>query len=389
LPHACNQTERNRGELAVIPRDIMRIGILLPTSFAVGSRGSGILEQARRQAEALESLGHTVVRLNPWEWQDARQLDVLHFYLGGPSMTGVVEHRDLRKPGVLVFAPIIDSNQSFAAYRSAAALGGLSARFSTVPGVLRRQALASHVVVCRSSHEVERVSRGLGIALDKIAVVLNGCPPSVPAPQISGEIRTNLQLPSEFVLHISAFTQERKNVLKLIEATRRLGYPLVIAGSAKSGPVMTEIERHAQGNDRLRVLGFIDEPTKAALYSLCRVFCLPSIHEGTGLAALEAGAAGASVVITRNGGTRDYFLDHAEYVDPRSAQSIQDGIARAWHKPQGGGLREHIARRLSWLESGKSLEQVYLSHLEQKSRRAAGGSVPAAGNEAEQRAGFV
>jgi glycosyltransferase involved in cell wall biosynthesis len=366
----------------------MRIGILLPTSFAVGSRGSGIVEQARRQAEALECLGHTVVRLNPWEWQDERQLDVLHFYLGGPSMAGVVEHRDLRKPGVLVFAPIIDSNQSFAAYRSAAALGGLSARLSTVPGILRRQALASDVVVCRSSHEVERVSRGLGIALDKIAVVLNGCPLSVPAPDTAGEIRDSLQLPSEFVLHISAFTQERKNVLKLIEATRRLGYPLVIAGTAKPGSVMTEIERDARGNKRLRVLGFIDEPTKAALYSLCRVFCLPSIHEGTGLAALEAGAAGASVVITRNGGTRDYFLDHAEYVDPRSVQSIQDSIAKAWHKPQGEGLREHIARRLSWLESGKSLEQVYLSHL-QKSRRALGGPAATAGTDADERARFV
>src|SRR5580698_4005072 len=372
-----------------IAHNTMRIGFLLPTSFAVGSRGSGIVEQARRQAEALESLGHTVVRLNPWEWKDERQLDVLHFYLGGPSMAGVVEHRDPRKPGVLVFAPIIDSNQSFVAYRSAAALGALSTRFSTVPGILRRQALGSHVVVCRSSHEVQRVSRGLGIPFDKIAVVLNGCPPSAQASAATDDIRNRLQLPDEFVLHISAFTQERKNVLKLIEATQRLGYPLVIAGTAKPGDIMTEIERHARGNERLRILGFIDEPTKAALYSLCRVFCLPSIHEGTGLAALEAGAAGANVVITRNGGTRDYFLDHAEYVDPRSVQNIHDGIARAWHKPRGDGLREHIARRLSWLESGKSLEQVYLSHLEQKSRRTAGGLAPADGTEAEQRARFV
>jgi glycosyltransferase involved in cell wall biosynthesis len=367
----------------------MRIGFLLPTSFAVGTRGSGIVEQARRQAEALESLGHTVVRLNPWEWQDERQLDVLHFYLGGPSMTGVVEHRDLRKPGVLVFAPIIDSNQAFAAYRGAAALGGLSGRFTTIPGILRRQALASHVVVCRSSHEVQRVSRGLGIPFDKIAVVLNGCPPSVEAADTWGEIRDRLQLPSEFVLHISAFTQERKNVLKLIEATRRLDYPLVIAGTAKPGPIMAEIERHSRGDDRLRILGFVDEPTKAVLYSLCRVFCLPSVHEGTGLAALEAGAAGASVVITRNGGTRDYFLDHAEYIDPRSVQSIQDGIARVWHAPRDDGLRQHIAQRLSWLESGKSLEQVYLSHLERRSRRAAGAPAPAAGAEADQRARWV
>src|SRR5580698_8688632 len=124
-----------------IAHNTMRIGFLLPTSFAVGSRGSGIVEQARRQADALESLGHTVVRLNPWEWQDERELDVLQFFLGGPAMAGLVEHRNLCKPGVLVFAPIIDSNESFLAYRIAASLGGLSGRFSTVPGILRRQAL--------------------------------------------------------------------------------------------------------------------------------------------------------------------------------------------------------------------------------------------------------
>jgi glycosyltransferase involved in cell wall biosynthesis len=351
----------------------MRIGILLSTHFSVGSRGSGIAEQARRQADALESLGHTVLRLNPWEWQDERQLDVLHFYLGGPNMVGLVEHRNLSKPGVLVFAPIIDSNQSFAAYRCAAALGGLSARFSTVPGILRRQALASDAVVCRSSHEAQRVSRGLGVPIDKVSVVLNGCPPSIPAPETASALRDRLQLPSDFVLHISAFTQERKNVLKLIDATRQLGYPLVIAGTSKAGAVMTEIERHARGNDRLRILGFIDEPTKAALYSLCRVFSLPSTHEGTGLAALEAGAAGARVVITRNGGTRDYFLEHAEYIDPRSVESIRDGIARAWQAPPDARLRQHIVQRLSWLESARSLEQVYSSRLERKVRSAVGG----------------
>jgi glycosyltransferase involved in cell wall biosynthesis len=347
----------------------MRIGFLLPAGFAVGSRGSGIAEQARRQAEALESLGHTVIRLNPWEWQDERELDVLQFYLGGPAMAGVVEHRNLSKPGLLVFAPIIDSNESFAAYRLAAALGGLSSRISTVPAILRRQALASDVVICRSTHEMQRISRGLGVPPGKTAIVLNGCPPCGKFAGDPAELRRNWQLPAEFVLHISAFTQERKNVLRLIEATERLGYPLVLAGTAKPGPILSEIERRARGNDRIRILGFVDEPTKAALYELCRVFCLPSTHEGTGLAALEAAAAGAHVVITRNGGAPDYFLDHAQYVDPRSVESIQSALARAWAAPKDGQLRDHIARRLSWSESGKSLERLYLTLLRRDRRQ--------------------
>lgn len=348
----------------------MRIGFLLPASFAVGTRGNGIAEQARRQAEALENLGHEVIRLDPWKWHDERELDVLHFYLGGPSMAGV-ESRNLSKPGLLVFSPIIDSNQSFAAYRFAAALGGISSRFATIPGMLRRQALASDVVVCRSTHESQRLARGLGISPGKIAMVLNGCPAKSgrPEPEVLDAVRERLRLPQDFLLHISAFTQERKNVLRLVKATQPLGYPLVIAGTSRPGPVLTELEEHARGNDQLRILGFVDEATKAALYSLCRVFCLPSTHEGTGLVALEAGAAGANLVITRNGGPPDYFLDYVEYVDPGSVQSIRDGISRAWRTPRNDRLQRHIAERLTWAQSGRCLERLYSTRLEQKLQR--------------------
>ena len=364
----------------------MRIGFLLPADFAVGSRASGILEQARRQAEALEDLGHTVLRLTPWEWQDERELDVLHFYLGGPALAGVVEHRNLSKPGVLVFSPIIDSNESFVAYRLAAALGEISTRFTTVPGILRKQARGSDVVICRSNHEVQRVSRGLGIPAAKTAIVLNGSPPCGHAPADLPEVRARLDLPEQFVLHISAYTQERKNVLRLIEATERLGYPLVLAGTAKPGAILAEIHKRARGNSRLRILGFVDERTKAALYWLCRVFCLPSIHEGTGLAALEAGAAGARVVITRNGGAPDYFLDHAEYVDPRSVASIQSALATAWAAPKDDRLRSRITQQLSWAESGKSLERLYMSLLERKIAHAARGLEPLIAAQQAQRA---
>lgn len=365
----------------------MRIGFLLPADFAVGSRASGIAEQARRQADALEGLGHAVVRLNPWEWQDERELDVLQFFLGGPAMADLAAHRNLCKPGLLVFAPIIDSNQSFRAYRLAATAGGLASRFFTVPGILRRQALASDVVICRSSHEAQRVVRGLGVPAENTAIVLNGCAAPAEFRDDPAEVRARLGLPEQFVLHVSAFSQERKNVVRLIEATQRLRYPLVLAGAAQPGPILAEIHRRAAGNDRIRILEFVDEPTKAALYALCRVFCLPSTHEGTGLAALEAAAAGAKIVITRNGGAPDYFLNRAEYVDPRSVESIQRAIGRAWMAPRDAELRRHVAQQLSWSESARSLERVYLNVFKSKSRGA--DAATGAGSQAAQRADFA
>lgn len=337
----------------------MRIGFLLPGSFALGNPGNGIAEQARRQAEALERRGHTLVRLNPWQWQDQAELDVLHFFLGGATLQGITSlAREEAQRTLLVFAPIIDSNQSYVSYRLAALAGNLFPRVMTVPGILRDQAQGSHVVLCRSTHERERLVRGLGVEPEKVECVLNGCPAAMSCDDIES-VRQRLQLPPEFVLHVSAFTQERKNVLRLVEALEPLRLPLVIAGSSAPNRILSILERKVRDGARIHMLGFVDAQTKAALYRMCRVFCLPSVHEGTGLAALEAAAHGARVVITRNGGTRDYFLDHAEYVDPFSVPSIREGVSRAWRRLDGGQLQRHVNERLTWDASAAALERIY------------------------------
>lgn len=351
------------------PHDRLRIGMLLPSTFALGNPGNGIAEQAHRQAEALEQLGHAVIRLNPWEWQDESELDVLHFYQGGPNLMTATHGRQLTKPGLLVFSPIIDSNQSFFSYRLAARLGSLSARFSNAPATLQRQARDSDVVICRSQHERERMVAGLDIPQEKTAIVLNGCPlPSSDIGSLRG-IGETLGLPRDFVLHVSAFTQDRKNVVRLAQAADQLGLPLVVAGRPTPGAVLDELQSRAQRSNRLRLLGFVDAHTKAALYALCRVFCLPSSHEGTGLAALEAGAHGASLVITRNGGPKDYFREHAEYVDPFDVNDIKLALQRAWDRPKSDALKQHISNNLTWDHSARALEQVYKQGLANKAVR--------------------
>ena len=348
----------------------MHIGMLLPSVFSIDNPGNGIAEQARQQADGLERLGHTVVRLNPWQWQNEHEFDVLHVYLGGLALHHITHDRQLRKPGLLVFSPIIDSNQANFSYRTAALLGRLSSRVFTVPGSLRDQARGSHLVVCRSRHERERITRGLGVAIEKTEIVLNGCHPvsniSVDIPRI----RRELDLPAEFLLHISAYTQPRKNVLRLVEAAKQLGYPLVIAGRSTPGGILHCLERESHKNKSLRLLGFVDSATKNALYAMCKVFCLPSIHEGTGLVALEAGAHGANLVITKNGGPPDYFLEHADFVNPTNVNSIKEAIRSAWNKPRNSPLQQHINDTLTWDQSSRALEQAYRRHLSKLNRTA-------------------
>lgn len=343
----------------------MKIGFSLPAIFSFGNPGNGILAQARQQADHLRELGHEVVELNPWRVEDLGSFDVIQFFLGGFAHHGVELLKPYLSRGILVFAPIIDSNEPNSRYRAAAWLGNVHRKLFTIPGVFRQQARSSDLVVCRSRHEQQRIVQGLGIPETKTEIVLNGVSPPESA-EDEAAMQDRFDLPGEYVLHVSAYTQPRKNVIRLLDAVAPLGIPLVIAGHSEPGHVFAEMERRSRRNRQIRILPFLTRDELNSLYARCRVFCLPSVHEGTGLAALEAASHGANVVITSRGGTTDYFAGYAEYVDPFSVESIRTGLSKAWAKPTDGRLRDHVLSRLSWRESARRLAEVYEQRLAHK-----------------------
>ena len=338
----------------------MKIGFLLPGSFAAGNPANGVLAQATNQARALEKAGHTVIRMNPWEPVLKDKIDVLHFFMGGHRLYKIENScRHLKCP--IVFAPIIDSNQTNYNYRLAAFLGELIPKFDTIPGIFRQQALGSDVTVVRSQHEFNRVHKGLGIPADRIHVVLNGVAPLKNAQ--ADRVRLQMKLPERFILNVSAYTQPRKNVAQLIRAVGELGYPLVIAGHAPNDEAKQKIHRLASKYKQIKLLGFLSRETINDLMAACDIFALPSIHEGTGLAALEAAAVGAKVVITKKGGAKDYFGDMVDYVNPIKIESVKKALQRAWLRPKDNHLKSYVENHLSWEKSAERLVEVYQSLL--------------------------
>jgi hypothetical protein len=73
-----------------------------------------------------------------------------------------------------------------------------------------------------------------------------------------------------------------------------------------------------------------------------RVFIIPFWLETPSIAALEAGLAGCTVIITNRGSTREYFGDRALYCDPQNVTSIRMALDRALELERTHGL----ARRL-------------------------------------------
>ena len=80
------------------------------------------------------------------------------------------------------------------------------------------------------------------------------------------------------------------------------------------------------------LIGSLDNQSEmlASAYAASDTFVLPSQFETPGISALEAALAGAKIVITPYGGTKEYFKNMAEYVDSGSSEAIKAGIEKSW-----------------------------------------------------------
>lgn len=163
-----------------------------------------------------------------------------------------------------------------------------------------------------------------------------------------------------FVLFVGRI-EPRKNLHSLIQACRSLSVSLVVIGAAPRGRADYEALCRRLAGKCATWTGEVehDDPLLESAYAAARVTALPSWFETPGLAALEGGLAGSAVVVTRNGGTREYFGDHAEYVDPGSVNSIKTAIAKAWREGPDRALARRIASRFTWETAVERTREAY------------------------------
>ncbi len=156
--------------------------------------------------------------------------------------------------------------------------------------------------------------------------------------------------------------EKRKNVLGLIKGFKRakLDTKLVIIGRAAEQEYYRKCK--AEANRDVIFLPEIPKDNQELLrsaYKAAKVIALPSYYETPGLSALEGGLAGANVVITKIGGTHDYFGKDAWYVNPFSLNSISDALINAYEASGSDKLAKHIKKSFTWEEAAKQTLNAY------------------------------
>ncbi len=225
---------------------------------------------------------------------------------------------------------------------------------------LKRSMELADVITPNSEEEITSLSRGFGIPRDKFRKIPNGVEESFYYADPK-EFKTKYGH-EDYLLYTGWIGSARKNTLRLLKALKRIGKKAILIGRVVDEGAYTErCLSFSKQNPNIVILDPIPHTSSllASAYAGCATFVLPSLFETPGLSALEAGLAGANIVITNRGGTKEYYGDMVEYINPRSTTSVVNAINRSIKKDKSERLREYIRNNFLWDNIAERILNTY------------------------------
>ncbi len=215
------------------------------------------------------------------------------------------------------------------------------------------------IVLPNSETEKKVLIKRFGISASKISIVPNGVDKKFLRSNPSEFIKKYKK--KDFVLFVGRI-DPRKNLLKLIRATKELDLELVVIGNV--APFHSDYPKKcldaAKGSKTVFLGSF--PPNSSILssaYAAAKTLALPSWYETPGLVALEAGLAGCNLMITNRGSTKDYFEGFAEFCNPVNFDSIKEALNKAHSRPKSKNLSQHILKNYTWEMVAKKTLEAY------------------------------
>lgn len=289
----------------------MIIGFFL--SYGSFSPTNGIVSQAFTWKKGLEELGHEVVLINSWDKYDWKTIDAFLFYGFSVYSCEFIDILSKVNPNIYV-APILDPDYRVNTLKLYSHWGSCKLRLTNPFYCFRKIKNKIKGVLARSEFEKKYLVDGFGFKDERCTVIPLSCGMD------NNEIDLNKK--ENFCLHISLLCDHRKNVKRLIEASKKYKFQLILAGKLRNEEEKKLLDSWINGAKNITYLGYISEEEKINLYRKAKVFALPSLNEGVGIVALEAASYGCDIVITKLGGPHEYYGNMAKIINPYESDEI-------------------------------------------------------------------
>ncbi len=234
--------------------------------------------------------------------------------------------------------------------------------FPWTPSLRKDMMQLADLLMPNSQAEADQLTQFFQIKRERIRVIPNG----VDAQYEKGnpELFSQRYGLKDFFLCVGRI-EPRKNQLALIRAHRGMERPLVLIGEAVSRYQDYETMCRREAGSNLHFLGYLanDSELLHSAYAACDTFVLPSWFETPGLAALEAGLAGAKIVITQGGSTREYFGEDVQYADPHKISSIRAAMTSSGNASRSNRIKERIRQNYLWEKVAEKVAEGYAELL--------------------------
>ena len=219
----------------------------------------------------------------------------------------------------------------------------------------------------------------MAVEPERVGVLYPGVEPRfmpIHHPATLNPVQSRYGLPERFVLGLGTL-QPRKNFDGLVDAFGRLlaarGHEppfadlhLVIAGG--EGWLHEEITDRIKRSgleQRVHLLGFVEDADLPALYNLASVFAFPSWYEGFGVPLLEAMACGIPVLSADNSSLPEVVGNAGLLVSAGDSEALAGAMAELLSdgelQQRLGRAGQERARRFTWEAAAQQLLETYAS----------------------------
>jgi glycosyltransferase involved in cell wall biosynthesis len=207
--------------------------------------------------------------------------------------------------------------------------------------------------------EGEILVKGLGVDKAKIQVIHNGVEKRFT--EGDSKLFKDKYGLEDFVLYVGHLGSYRKNGVNIIKALQKLDHQAVIIADVLKNKEGNWCRQQITESKNITLIEWIahDDPLLASAYAAANTFILPTMYETPGRAALEAGLANCKIIITPYGGTKEYFRDYVEYVEPRSINAILRSIENTLNQQVSPDLQTHIISNFTWGKIAQKTLDIY------------------------------
>jgi glycosyltransferase involved in cell wall biosynthesis len=182
-----------------------------------------------------------------------------------------------------------------------------------------------------------------GVTSDQVKVL-----PFLPAFYLTREIspeerlrvRTTHQLPDRYLFYPAQFWPHKnhKRIVQAITLLKDHGMRVdVVFCGSHEGTIRTRAFREVMTlasqagiQENIHFRGYVNDQDMSGLYAEAAGLVMPTFFGPTNIPVLEAWALGCPVLTSDIRGIREQVNDAAILVDPRSVESIADGISKLW-----------------------------------------------------------